>query len=92
VKKCSDFAASPSTAPLNAGDEIWMYVWVAGGKDNETPLRLTYDPNSAATANFVITGGVDNNELAFKGITTPQAPAPPSGLGSNTWWRSLGQK
>lgn len=66
---CSYFAAPPSTAPLQAGNEVWMYVWVESGKDNQSTFRFTYDPNTDQTANFVITGGVDNNTLGYTGIT-----------------------
>ncbi len=65
---CSFFASAPSTAPLQTGNEVWMYVWVESGKDNESTFRFTFDPNTDQTANFVITGGVDNNELGFTGI------------------------
>jgi len=75
VEACSYFAAAPSTAPLQAGNEVWMYVWVQAGKDNESPLHFTYDPNTNQIANFSISGGTLTNTIGFTGFTQSAARA-----------------
>ena len=63
---CSYFALPDS--PLQAGNEVWMYMWVQAGDDIESPLRFTYDPNTANKAHFVASGPTKSTKLGFTGI------------------------
>jgi hypothetical protein len=56
-------------APLVAGNEVWMYMYVYGGYDIESPIHFTYDPNTTATANFTSSGTTTSDNLGFNGIT-----------------------
>ena len=67
TKQCSYFALSD--APLDAGNEVWMNVWVEAGTDNDSPLRFTYDPNVTTTADFTISGTTTINKLGFNGFS-----------------------
>jgi hypothetical protein len=57
-------------APLQAGNEVWMYMYVYGGYDIESPIHFIYDPNTAATANFTSSGTTTSDNLGFNGITS----------------------
>ncbi len=63
---CRNFALAD--APLEAGDEVWIYVWVESGKDVVSPLRFTYDPTNVNCANFAISGPVDSNTLGYSAM------------------------
>lgn len=65
-KKCSDFATAKS--PLAPGNEVWMYMWVQAGTDNESPLHFTYNPNTANYAYFTSSGTTTSNNLGFNKI------------------------
>jgi hypothetical protein len=60
---CRNFALTD--APLAAGDEVWIYVSVKGGKDNESPLRFIYDPTTVNCAVFTISGTTTDNSLGY---------------------------
>jgi hypothetical protein len=66
--KLSDFAAKVPLSPLNNGDTVWIYVWVAGGTDqsgaNLTSYQFTYNSGSTLTAAFVISGTTTINTLS----------------------------
>ena len=66
--KLSDFAAKVPLSPLNNGDTVWIYVWVAGGTDqsgaNLTSYQFTYNSGSTLTAGFVISGTTTINTLS----------------------------
>lgn len=64
---CHNFAKV--LAPLEAGDEVWIYVSVEGGKDPISPLRFTYDPTTVNCANFLLSGPVDSNTLAYSSMS-----------------------
>ncbi|MDX2416801.1 MAG: hypothetical protein QNK19_05000 [Xanthomonadales bacterium] len=65
---CRNFALKD--APLEAGDEVWIYVRVmSGNKHNESPLRFTYDPTTVNCAEFVISGTTTDNTVAFSKIS-----------------------
>lgn len=65
-KKCTDFATDKS--PLQAGNEVWMYMWVQAGKDIESPLHFTYNPNTANYAYFTCSGTTTIDNLGFNQI------------------------
>ena len=56
-------------APLEAGDEVWIYVSVEGGKDPISPLRFTFDPTTVNCANFLLSGPGDSNTLAYSSMS-----------------------
>jgi hypothetical protein len=60
---------SKPNAPLQAGNLVWMYVWVESGDDMESPVQFTYDPSSVETANFVSDGCTKNDDLGYTGTT-----------------------
>lgn len=66
--KLADFAAKVPLSPLNNGDTVWIYVWVAGGTDqsgaNLTSYQFTYNSGSTLTAAFVISGTTTINTLS----------------------------
>ena len=58
-------------APLNNGDVIWIYVWVAGGtdkngKDNLPSFQFTYDSGTPQKAVFGISGTTTINTLSVE--------------------------
>lgn len=55
-------------APLQAGNEVWMYMYVYGGYDIESPIHFVYDPNTAGTAQFTSSGTTTSDNLGFNGI------------------------
>jgi hypothetical protein len=57
-------------APLQAGNEVWMYMYVYGGYDIESPIHFTYDPNAPGTANFACSGTTTSDKLGYNGITS----------------------
>lgn len=66
---CHNF--SFTKAPLEPGDEVWLAVSVKGETTACTPtssLRFTYDPTTVNCANFVLSGPVDSNTLAFSSM------------------------
>lgn len=69
-KKCTDFATDKS--PLAAGNEVWMYMWVQAGKDIESPIHFTYNPNTANYAYFTCSGTTTIDNLGYNKI----APLP----------------
>lgn len=69
-KKCTDFATAKS--PLAPGNEVWMYMWVQAGKDIESPLHFTFNPNTANYAYFTSSGTTTSDNLGFNKI----APLP----------------
>ncbi|MCP4045424.1 MAG: hypothetical protein GY732_05485 [Gammaproteobacteria bacterium] len=65
---CRNFALND--APLEAGDEVWIYVDIkSGNKHNESLLRFTYDPTTVNCAVFAISGTTTDNTLGFSQIT-----------------------
>jgi hypothetical protein len=64
---CRNFALVD--APLEAGDEVWIFVSVKGGKDNESPLRFIYDPTTVNCAVFTISGTTTDNALGYSQMT-----------------------
>ena len=60
---CRNFALN--NAPLEPGDEVWIYVSVKGGKDANSPLRFTYDPTTVNCAEFTISGTTTDNSLGY---------------------------
>lgn len=66
--KLSDIAAKVPLSPLNNGDTVWIYVWVAGGTDqngkNLSSYQFTYNSGSTMTAAFVISGTTTINTLS----------------------------
>lgn len=63
---CSFFELADS--PLMPGNDVWLYLWIQAGKDIESPLRFTYDPNTANKAYFVCSGTTTMGHLGFIGI------------------------
>ncbi len=57
-------------APLQAGNEVWMYMYVYGGYDIESPIHFTYDPNTPGTATFTSSGTTTSDNLGYNGITS----------------------
>lgn len=72
-KKCSDFAVEGY--PLTAGNEVWMYMYVRAGKDIESPLRFTYNPNTSNYAYFTSSGTTTIDNLGFNQIAPLPAAA-----------------
>ena len=77
---CSDFALPVQgktypdpqpNSPLAAGNEVWMYLWVQAGSDIESPLRFTYNPNTANYAWFTSSGCTLNDALGLDKIAPP---------------------
>jgi hypothetical protein len=62
-------AFAKDKAPLQAGNVVWMYVWVQAGDDMESPVQFTYDPASPVTANFVSSGCTKSDDLGYRGNT-----------------------
>lgn len=63
---CSEFALP--TAPLQDGNEVWMYLWVQAGQDIESPLRFTYSSNTSDVAYFTSSGCTQSDSLALEKI------------------------
>jgi hypothetical protein len=72
-KKCSEFATADY--PLQPGNEVWMYMWVQAGKDIESPLRFTYNPNTSNYAYFTSSGTTTIDNLGFNQIAPLPAAA-----------------
>ncbi len=58
-------------SPLNTGDVIWIFVWVAAGsdkngKDNLTSFQFTYNPGTPTGADFGISGTTTINTLSVE--------------------------
>ena len=67
----SDVSKQVPNAPLNNGDVIWIYVWVAGGtdkngKDNLPSFQFTYDSGTPTKAVFGISGTTTINTLSVE--------------------------
>lgn len=65
------FASSVPNSPLNTGDVVWIYVWVAGGSDRSgrtdlTSYQFTYDSGSPSAAVFGISGTTTINTLSVE--------------------------
>lgn len=63
---CLQFKLADS--PLQAGDEVWMYMWVQAGQDIESPLRFTYDPSTSNHAYFTSSGCTQSDSLALEKV------------------------
>ena len=50
--KMSDFAAKVPLSPLNKGDTVWIYVWVAGGTDQNGKNLTSYQFNKHNIEHF----------------------------------------
>ena len=50
---------------LVSGAEVWIYLRVIGGKNNDSTLRFTYDPTSSGVAYLVCTGTTTENSIGF---------------------------
>jgi len=88
---CSDFALPvpgktypdpQPNSPLAAGNEVWMYMWVQAGNDIESPLRFTYDPNTANYAWFTSSGCTLNDSLALDKVAPPPKARQQRGVGA----------
>jgi hypothetical protein len=68
--KVADYAAHVPNSPINKGDTVWIYVWVAGGSDLDgsklTSYQFTYDPGSTKQAAFVASGTTTINSLSVQ--------------------------
>jgi hypothetical protein len=62
-------------APLQPGNEVWMYMYVYGGYDIESPIHFIYDPNTAGTANFTCSGTTTSDKLGFNDISVSNEKA-----------------
>ncbi|WP_040278827.1 hypothetical protein [Psychroserpens damuponensis] len=70
----NSIAKKVPNAPLNNGDVVWIYVWVAGGTDMDgrkllTSYQFTYQSGTPATADFVASGTTTINTLSVNGIS-----------------------
>ncbi len=63
---CADFASAD--APLQDGNEVWMFLWVQAGQDIESPLRFTYNSNTPNYAYFTSSGCTQSDSLALEKI------------------------
>jgi len=67
-----DFAANLPNAPLVAGNQVWMYVYVNGGNDlpylSQPCLSFIYDPNTPNVASFTVSGTTTIGNLGYNGI------------------------
>ena len=66
---CTEFVLPK--APLVAGNAVWMYMWVRAGKDVESTLRFTYNPNTTDIAYFTATGSTGSPRLSLTKVTSP---------------------
>ncbi|SDB80441.1 hypothetical protein GA0111570_102231 [Raineyella antarctica] len=64
--------------PLQAGDAVWMYMYVRAGNDVESAFRFTYDPSTENYAYFTATGSTSSPTLALVGVE-PYNPNLPHG-------------
>lgn len=64
--------------PLQAGDSVWMYMYVRTGSNVESAFRFTYDPTTENYAYFTATGSTTSPTLALVGVE-PYNPDLPHG-------------
>ncbi len=71
TQQCTYFELE--NAPLQAGNEVWMYMWVQAGDDIESPFRFTYNPNTADIAYFSATGSTKSTRLSLSNVAAPSS-------------------
>jgi hypothetical protein len=71
TQPCSYFGL-PKAAP-QAGNEVWMYMWVEAGDDVISPFHFTYNPNSPDIAYYKATGSTKSTSLSLSNVGESQS-------------------